>query len=615
MKRNIRITIKWTLILSGWILAIVLGYWGFHLYFRSISENRSALDLAYLTIQLFLLESGMVDGKIPWQLEVARFLAPVAAASTLVGAAYNLFAQEFRLFGLKFRGGHVVLCGLGKKGSHLVHELIKKREHVLVIEPDILNPNITECRNLGALVLEAEANNNTVLRRARIDKASRLIAVTGDDNVNIDTAIRARQLILKKGRRSGYDSLQCISHVTDPAFRQKLKSRRIYQDDDDPFDLELVSVYETGARIMIDKSELFHYKDTGGSGSLSMNVLIAGFGQLGRTLLLRIAKEWRLERRNVGSVELSFTIIDLKADEKETWFCEHYHEFLDGIKLNFINCDVRKTQPEKLSNWCLVCDSDMDQFIEATGPSHSDSSTQIGRNAAFVCFDNDVVAAEAALNLDENQNIGANIPIVVRYSEIIGYASLINEDSEKKTNGKSRIHGIGFLDITCRDDQFLGEDVEIIARAFHEHYLREIARKGKLDPENKPAHHPWHELDENNRESNIELAKDIDRKLELIKRKKIAVTDHPIDPYPLPDDDIETLAQDEHENRWCKEKRKNGWKWAEERNDDRKEHPMLTDWENLSPEGQKFNLTLMEALPAILAAADFALEKSAESAM
>ena len=52
--------VRWTTLLAIAVSVFVLGYVGFRSYFDGIGESRSVLDLAYLTFQLFALESGAI---------------------------------------------------------------------------------------------------------------------------------------------------------------------------------------------------------------------------------------------------------------------------------------------------------------------------------------------------------------------------------------------------------------------------------------------------------------------------------------------------------------------------------------------------------------------------
>ena len=82
--RPTRAYLQWILVALLGLAAFVLGVVGFTGFFAALGEPRSFWDVLYLTLQLFILESGSVSGPVPWELEVARLLAPTVAAYTAV---------------------------------------------------------------------------------------------------------------------------------------------------------------------------------------------------------------------------------------------------------------------------------------------------------------------------------------------------------------------------------------------------------------------------------------------------------------------------------------------------------------------------------------------------
>ena len=63
----------------------------------------------------------------------------------------------------------------------------------------------------------------------------------------------------------------------------------------------------------------------------------------------------------------------------------------------------------------------------------------------------------------------------------------------------------------------------------------------------------------------------------------------------------EFLSRNTHEV-WARERMSEGWRWGPERNDQRKEHPSLIPYEQLSHEEQELDRqTAMETLKVILA--------------
>ena len=155
-----------TLGLAG--VALVLGSVGFWRHFALRGEPRSLLDIFYLTVQLFMLESGGVSGPLPWQLELARFLAPMVAAWTVVKGLAVIFREQLQMLRLARTSDHVVVCGLGRKGLQLVKDFRRRGDEVVVIELDEGNDRIRGCQDLGALVLLGNATDKSLLRKARV---------------------------------------------------------------------------------------------------------------------------------------------------------------------------------------------------------------------------------------------------------------------------------------------------------------------------------------------------------------------------------------------------------------------------------------------------------------
>ena len=85
----------------------------------------------------------------------------------------------------------VIVVGCGRVGSELAYRVYKKGHHVTVVDS-----NEASFRNLPAdfrgRTVEGEALNQIVLRRAGIEKADGLAAVTNSDTLNVAVAHVAR---------------------------------------------------------------------------------------------------------------------------------------------------------------------------------------------------------------------------------------------------------------------------------------------------------------------------------------------------------------------------------------------------------------------------------------
>jgi Trk K+ transport system NAD-binding subunit len=90
--------------------------------------------------------------------------------------------------------GHVVVCGLGRVGYHLVRNLRAEAYPVLVVEKDAGNRFLPEVRELGIPVMIADATLAATLVGAAVEKASAVASIVNDDLVNLEVGLNARAI-------------------------------------------------------------------------------------------------------------------------------------------------------------------------------------------------------------------------------------------------------------------------------------------------------------------------------------------------------------------------------------------------------------------------------------
>ena len=127
---------------------------------------------------------------------------------------------------------------------------------------------------------------------------------------------------------------------------------------------------------------------------------------------------------------------------------------------------------------------------------------------------------------------------------------------------------------------------EKLARAIHENYCKKAAERGVKET---PNLRPWEMLPEDTRDSNRAQARGIIEKLNMIG----FTYDAGDTPFPsvleFDEQTILLLAQSEH-IRWIGERISSGWAYGAERDDDKKVHPMLVQWDELPEEEKQKNV-------------------------
>jgi hypothetical protein len=447
----LRSHLRW-IVVSGLILVVfILGYAGFRQYYTEIGRERTVSDIIYVTVQLYVIQSGDLDGPINWKFQIARFAAPIVAAYAGFCALLEIFYFQVQLVRPWLMGGHVIVCGLGRKGAKLVRQLRDRGECVVVIEHDHANDQLLHCRQMGAVVLVGAANDRWVLAKACIHRAKALITIVGDDGINIETAVLAHDLNRK--RASG--SLECIVHVFDPRLQRVLKAHPIYADTSDPFNLRFFNAFELGAQAMLEHCPvpgdcpdfrggyacMVGENRTAPSDSKALpsenpqknasqpHLLIVGLGRLGEALLVQAATDWRSRRKDPAG-KFHVTVVDRHALVKQNFMAQRYPDLSESCHVAYVEMDIH--------------------FPDFPGrvPMSGDGAPPV--TAAFVCVDADSLALFAALALHDSLK-EKDVPIIVRLTEQAGLGTLLGcgPGSEGLIPG---IHAVGLLDVVCSLD-------------------------------------------------------------------------------------------------------------------------------------------------------------------
>jgi len=112
--------------------------------------------------------------------------------------------------------GHIVVCGLGRIGYHLVRKLREESYSVLVIEKDADNRFLPAIRESGVPVMIADATLSNTLMDAAVDRASAVASVMQNDLVNLEVGLNARAL---------HPKIRVVLRVFDGETAEELKRR------------------------------------------------------------------------------------------------------------------------------------------------------------------------------------------------------------------------------------------------------------------------------------------------------------------------------------------------------------------------------------------------------
>ncbi len=554
---------RWYLLALAWLGLLTLGIGGFLQQAGDGGYDRSFLDTLYLTVQLATLEYGGGDDTLNWRLEIARFVAPLMAAGTVLQTASIVFADQFRRFRLRFARGHTVVCGLGDTGGRIAESFAAAGHRVAAIEPDANAAGVAGARERGVTVLIGDAADAAMLRAARADRAARLIAVCGADATNVQIAAAAS--VLASARPA--NALRCSVHLTDAELTMLLRAADLTGRGGAR--ISYFNLHERAARSLLSEHPPF-------AGESAPHVAVLGLGQFGRSLVVALAQQWADADENEP---LRITIVDRAASGR--W-------------------EALRLQHPALSGVCAARLVDLD--LDEPAPGAVDAFTEVLREDpptwVAVAFDDESLALSSALFVHQAIVKGA-AEIVVRVRTAAGLGGLLA--SAVGLDGP--FPGVAlfpFLDRTCTPEIIDGSVREQLARAVHEDYLAHTP----AERHGTALARPWDELDDDQREVSRRRVDGILDDLASLGYELAPLRRWGAPGTELSDAEVEALAAREHQ-RWFDDRTAAGWTHGPVRDDAARRNPLLVPWADLPASARAQNLQSARALPALLARAGF----------
>ena len=540
--------VLWAVVGVAFVVVGWLGVVGFSRAQQLEGSLDPLLSRMYLSFQLFVLQSGAVSGSVPWQLEVARFAAPVVAGYTILLTLAAVFYEQVAAMRLRAARGHVVVAGLGRKGWLLVQGLLRRGEPVVVIEADGSTPEIEAARRVGALVVIGDARSPQTQRRAGVARARQLVALTGVDATNVEVLETGRGL----ARRPRAGTLRGVAHLEDPELSLLVCGQELDRYGPGAARLDVVNVTAAGVRKL-----LVVHPPLPPQGPV--HVAIVGTGATARELVLALARSWAT-RRPATDGRFRLTVSGLSS------------RCLAAL-------GDRHPELARFADLEVVAEL---AAVAATRP-----------DVAYVCPADAAEVVSTALALRRCAGDSA-CRIVLVFEEESGLDRVL--ERAPHCSGAPPMVTFGLFDEACSPDVLLTGTTELLARELHRTYLDTDSDRG---PEEDPARRPWAQLPERLRESNRDHAAHIGAKLAAIGRTIGPLTDWDTAHQPFTDDEVEVMARLEHD-RWVAERRRDGWRPGP-RDLQRRTTPYLVPWDELSEEIRGYDRLFVRQLPQLLA--------------
>lgn len=560
---------KWTLVVTA-TLGYTLGAIGFWLYERAHTGHGSPLDAMYHSLQLFVLHAPPLEPPINVPLQIGRWLAATSIVLAGIAATDQLFWPRVRSLRLRRYTGHVVICGMGPTALALVRRLRADDppQQVVLVTPAADAELVDGCHAAGASILIGRPS--ALLERARLGQAATLVAMCGDDSLNVETAARARTL---SRSREWPVALECQVQIGDIDLRDTVRQNRLLS----PSDTCVVHTFDyfsdAAREVLLNRLPL-DYDGINADDPRQVHLAVVGFGSMGRTIALKAAQLGHFA--NLKPLRIS--VIDQAAGLREQELLFRFPGFGKACQVEFHDFAVQSPAAGAL--------------LEQWGNDPASAFS------VAVCLDDDAIGLNVAMRLHRSLE-GGRARIALRMSRGDGLTSLL----DGSTLAGLPLRPFGWIepDAVLRPMQV--RDRDRLAATIHANFLQ-LAKKQGRTPVLEEAMKEWESLtDEDLRRSNYQQADHIAIKLRAIACEKTDMSD----PRPravLSVEEIERLAQVEH-RRWMAERWLAGWTYEKGlKDEERRKNPNLVTWEDLSHDIQDYDRRAVENIPLAIAVAE-----------
>lgn len=512
--------------------------------------------------------------------KIIAVLLIIAGVGTFIAIFAEMFwlRDKIREVPLLFYRDHVVICGVNETTETLVEQFRGEQTRSVVIMGKKSTREADTIRGSGTIVISGDPTDPAMLSLARVKNARALLALTDSDGLNAEIALSTMKILKNRGR----EPLTCILQITNPGLWKIIREQALSPVFSRAVRMDFYNGPALGARVLTSMyfSPLISTWD-----SQTSLFIVLGAGRFGENIIARASREW-FEHTTTKSM-LNIVMVDLHADTIKNRLISTYPHLKEAAQIHAISEDV------------LSAGFQTRGFMkEYASFSHV---------LAFVCFDDDTAGLTAALALSHHLT-GMKGRILVRMDHNAGLARLI----EEQETGAIPIIPFNSHSLAARSDLVLGGIREMLARAIHDQYLATLSR---IEPAlNEPPVVPWDELPERLRESNRLQAEDILEKIRGIGCDIVPMTDWTATAFSFTPDEIEHLAEMEHE-RWMTMMRNQGFSFGAVKDEQKKTHPSMVPYSDLPEPEKEKDRDAVRMIPRYLGLIEFQIYRPGRSAI
>ena len=462
---------RWGIVIL-FVVSCVLLFWFFPKP-EYLADGRSRFE-HYTHIDKFITIFQIANGKLSsiygyedMKFQIPRLILPFCFAWGAIEISVRIFIRFFTWCAIsRCFCGHVIVFGIGEKGFTLVKELLQRKHTVVAIDKKADNPYLEQIEHGNGFTLVGDATDINFLKTLGLHRATAFYAMTGDDTINIESAIRLKEYF--QTQKISYwnrlwtalcgfenDVFSARIQVNNPILRRLTWEQggpffhaSISENTKTPWMCYPFSAYDLAAKTLVEEFS----PDIAEGKTKPYHVVIVGFGWFGERLALQLIRMCQTPK-SLGQ-ELIIHIIDSEADLTKERFYQRYPAvdpanaedpryggYAPLARINFIQGDAQRMN---------------ENTVRATIPD-IDENTVI-----YVCLADELQGAETAMSLARiTRESGTRIVFALPETERLA------EDMQE-TFKKYNVSMFFPLSISCSlhpGENHLGETVDNMGKA------------------------------------------------------------------------------------------------------------------------------------------------------
>jgi len=463
------------------VLGTLLGIWGFIVSYQLNGIDYNIFNSAYSTIRLFAfdLDSPNYPNALVWQVEVSRWMIAFFMFYYIAKGIILIARTKFYLFLLSMSNAkHIIICGAGEKGKTLALDWLKKMKRgeietqkIFFIESNIDNPNLEVLQEEGVIVVHGRAQEELILKKLKVEKASHFIATT-DDTSNMEIIATLTKLLTNKEQKP-----KCFVHLKHSEFYDFFMAKA-FDDDFTRLDVKIFNTYSNSARMLFNDKHnkrilgdnVFDTSEAIKDSKKQVKIAIFGFGKLGENILLHALHLGHF----YNGVPIKVTVIYDKDKVENANIEDEFNKQYDILKEQYNG-----------TYWDVEIIDDGD-FV--------DEKREFDYSQIIVAYENEFSALSNLMKLLRrfNDEILTNNVDVSIYSNSFANTANIIEDDKNSDNASvfKKVRTFGKLEDTCSYDMVINQKLDKMAILNNKHY--NILHG--YDDKNKTALEEWQGL-------------------------------------------------------------------------------------------------------------------------